>query len=196
MGCIFSSSPTNSKKETLEDALTEPVEHDIPQKRVEKTDKEWKQQLSHQEYRVLRLKATDAAQLGKSSSDKANPKTISKDTVNFTHRYPTKGYFACRGCSNPLYSFESKFKSGCGWPAFDKCFKNSIVTKTDRSYGMNRIEILCSKCDGHLGHVFEGERFTKTNQRHCVNSSSIKYYPNEIPKQWNQDSLTESDEIR
>ena len=89
--------------------------------------------------------------------------------------YPTQGYFACKKCGNPLYSAVAKFASGCGWPAFDKCYKNAIdaVMETD---GSRRIEIKCKKCGGHMGHVFEGEGFTtrggeQTNERHCVNST-------------------------
>jgi len=89
--------------------------------------------------------------------------------------YPKEGYFACRACNNPLYSSESKFKSGCGWPAFDKCYENSVAIEIDESHGMRRIEIMCNNCGGHLGHVFEGENFTSTNERHCVNSASVKY---------------------
>lgn len=83
-----------------------------------------------------------------------------------------EGHFVCRGCKTPLYSAKAKFDSGCGWPAFDKCYKGSINTHVDSSMGMRRVEITCATCGGHLGHVFEGERMTDTNERHCVNSVS------------------------
>lgn len=118
------------------------------------TEAEWKQKLSAAEYRVLREKGTERA--GTGEYDKFYPKGDS--------------HFACRGCGNALYSAEAKFDSGCGWPAFDKCYKGAVKTKTDVTFGMRRVEILCAKCDGHLGHVFEGERMTPTNERHCVNS--------------------------
>ena len=86
------------------------------------------------------------------------------------NRVATEGHFVCRACRAPLYSARAKFDSGCGWPAFDKCYKGSVDIKTDVSFGMRRVEILCANCGGHLGHVFEGERFTKSNERHCVNS--------------------------
>merc|ERR1711998_415044 len=89
-----------------------------------------------------------------------------------------EGYFECRACKAPLYSAEAKFKSGCGWPAFDKCYKGAVETTIDSSHGMRRIEITCAKCGGHLGHVFEGERMTATNERHCVNSVSVKFNKN------------------
>lgn len=129
------------------------------------SDGEWKQFLSSEEYRVLREKGTEYPGTGE-----------------YDGFYPKEGHFVCRGCGNPLYSAESKFKSGCGWPAFDMCYKNSIATKIDLSYG-RRVEILCARCDGHLGHVFEGERMTKTNERHCVNSVSVKYVPEKMDKE-------------
>lgn len=119
------------------------------------TEPEWRQLLSPEEYHVIRQKGTERPGTGE-----------------YDGFYPKEGYFACRACGNPLYSAESKFRSGCGWPAFDKCYENAVKTKTDISFGMRRIEIMCNRCDGHLGHVFEGERMTPTNERHCVNSVS------------------------
>ena len=86
-----------------------------------------------------------------------------------------KGIYICKACNNPLFESNSKFESNCGWPSFDDEIKGSIVRKKDNSFGMNRVEICCSNCDGHLGHVFEGEGFTLKNKRHCVNSLSIKF---------------------
>eukprot|EP00900_Chrysochromulina_parva_P021119 jgi/Chrpa1/3640/Chrysochromulina_OHIO_Genome00013590-RA len=129
------------------------------------TAAEWKVKLSDFEFQVLRNKATE------------RPRTGEYDSF-----YPSAGdgYFVCRGCGNPLYSAESKFKSGCGWPAFDKCYKGSVKIIEDNTHGMRRVEILCNNCDGHLGHgkllrLFEGERMTPTNERHCVNSASVKF---------------------
>jgi peptide-methionine (R)-S-oxide reductase len=117
------------------------------------TDRDWKEALDPKAYHVLRQKGTEPAGSGE------------YDTF-----YPDGGHFVCGGCRAPLYSAEAKFKSGCGWPAFDKCYKGAINTITDSSYGMRRVEIVCGNCEGHLGHVFEGERMTPTNERHCVNS--------------------------
>jgi peptide-methionine (R)-S-oxide reductase len=89
--------------------------------------------------------------------------------------YPKEGHFACKVCKTPLYSAQSKFDSGCGWPAFDKCYEGAITTHTDVSHGMKRVEIVCSKCGAHMGHVFEGEGMTSSNERHCVNSISVVY---------------------
>eukprot|EP00943_MAST-04B_sp_MAST-4B-sp1_P007304 g7304.t1 len=125
-----------------------------------KSELEWQKELTPDEYYVLRQKGTELA--GTGEYDKFYPE---KD----------EGYFECRACKHPLYSAASKFNSGCGWPAFDKCYKDALSVEVDRSLGMSRIEIMCNNCGGHLGHVFEGEGFTNTNERHCVNSLSLKF---------------------
>lgn len=85
------------------------------------------------------------------------------------------GLFICRACRNPLYESNTKFNAGCGWPSFDDELEGAVVRKQDFSTGRVRTEICCSKCDGHLGHVFEGEKITEKNTRHCVNSLSIQF---------------------
>ncbi len=90
-----------------------------------------------------------------------------------------KGVYVCKACNNPLFKSDSKFKSNCGWPSFDDEIKGAINRYPDYSYGMRRIEICCSNCNGHLGHVFKGEKFTKKNIRHCVNSLSIRFIKSE-----------------
>ena len=86
-----------------------------------------------------------------------------------------QGFFVCRACNNKLYESKSKFDSGCGWPSFDDEVPGAIVRYEDNSLGRQRIEICCSKCDGHLGHVFHGEKITPKDTRHCVNSLSIRF---------------------
>ena len=115
-------------------------------------------QLDKTSFQVLRKKGTEPAGTGE-----------------YDKFFPKEGHFVCKGCGNPLYSAESKFNSGCGWPAFDKCYKGALITETDVTFGMKRVEIMCGACDGHLGHVFENEGFSPTMERHCVNSVSVLY---------------------
>ena len=119
---------------------------------------DWSTKLSKEEYQVLREKKTE------------------KEGSGEYYRFqPPDGYFKCRGCSNPLFSAAAKYSSGCGWPAFDRCYKGGVTLVADVSHGMARREICCAQCGGHLGHLFVGEGDTETNQRHCVNSLSIKF---------------------
>lgn len=91
---------------------------------------------------------------------------------------PEEGVYACAACNAPLYKATHKFKSGCGWPAYFDSIPGAVKRHTDRSFGMSRTEIVCSNCGGHLGHVFKGEGYaTPTDERHCVNSVSLKFAP-------------------
>lgn len=104
---------------------------------------------------------------------------INKGTeMPFTGEYTNlkeAGTYVCKQCEAPLYNSEDKFESHCGWPSFDDEIADSVKRVADRDG--RRVEIVCANCGGHLGHVFEGERFTAKNTRHCVNSISMKFIP-------------------
>lgn len=101
-------------------------------------------------------------------------------TGTYDNFFPPDGIFVCRKCNNPLFSARAKFDSGCGWPAFDENFPSAVKRILDPDG--NRMEIQCAKCGGHLGHVFEGEKLTEKDTRHCVNSLSIKFISNPTQK--------------
>ncbi|ANZ75244.1 BA75_03320T0 [Komagataella pastoris] len=118
----------------------------------------WKAILTPAQYRVLRLGGTESPHTGQ--------------YVNFKE----SGTYLCGGCQTPLYKSSTKFDSSCGWPAFYEALPGAVKRIEDNTLGMQRIEIRCSQCDGHLGHVFEGEGYdTPTDSRHCVNSISLKF---------------------
>ena len=123
---------------------------------VEKSEQEWKEQLSEEQYRILRQKGTEAPHTGKYN-------------LHFED-----GKYKCAGCGNLLFESEAKFNSNCGWPSFDQSVEGSIEYIKDTSFGMIRTEILCSNCGGHIGHVFD-DGPTETGQRYCVNSASIEF---------------------
>eukprot|EP01111_Echinosteliopsis_oligospora_P003593 TRINITY_DN1563_c0_g1_i1.p2 TRINITY_DN1563_c0_g1~~TRINITY_DN1563_c0_g1_i1.p2 ORF type:complete len:152 (-),score=45.78 TRINITY_DN1563_c0_g1_i1:87-542(-) len=123
---------------------------------VTKTDDEWRVQLNKEQFRILREKGTEMSGSGEYNK----------------HKEP--GVYKCAGCEAPLYTSQHKFDSGCGWPAFYETVPGAVDRHTDKDG--RRIEIVCHNCGGHLGHVFKGEGFsTPTDERHCVNSVSLKF---------------------
>jgi len=124
-----------------------------------------KTSLTAEEVRVIEQKGTEEA--GSGEYEKFAPK---------------RGYFACRKCGKPIYSHQSKFESGCGWPAFDKCYAGSIVTRPETD-GTSRVEITCAQCGGHLGHIFveAGNAGARSDQRHCANSMALQYVKHDPP---------------
>jgi peptide-methionine (R)-S-oxide reductase len=124
--------------------------------KIEKTDAEWRAELSPEEYRVLRQKGTEAPFSGE-----------------YDHTFEP-GSYHCAGCGTLLFESDTKYDSGCGWPAFYAPANDDAVDEdSDVTYGMIRTEVLCSNCGGHLGHVFpDGPR--PTGQRYCINSAALK----------------------
>ena len=125
-------------------------------KRVEKSESEWKAELSPDEYKVIRQKGTEAPFTGE-----------------YVHT-KDKGVYRCRACGTPLFASDTKYDSGSGWPSFYQPLKGeNVAEKDDRSHFMNRTEVLCAACDAHLGHVFpDGPR--PTGLRYCINSCSLE----------------------
>ncbi|VVB12155.1 unnamed protein product [Arabis nemorensis] len=123
---------------------------------VQKQEEEWRTVLSPEQFRVLRQKGLEKRGKG--------------EYIKFYE----EGTYSCVGCGNALYKSTTKFDSGCGWPAFFDAIPGAI--KQTSEAGGRRMEITCAVCDGHLGHVFKGEGYsTPTDQRHCVNSVSLKF---------------------
>ncbi|MFD8599398.1 peptide-methionine (R)-S-oxide reductase MsrB [Kitasatospora sp. NPDC059646] len=130
---------------------------------VQKSDAEWRAELSPEEYHVLREAGTERPFVGEYTDTK------------------TVGVYSCRACGAELFSSETKFDSHCGWPSYYAPLAgDSVEYLEDTTLGMRRVEVRCKKCGSHLGHVFEGEGYdTPTDQRYCINSISLRLKPAE-----------------
>ncbi|MBI2550275.1 peptide-methionine (R)-S-oxide reductase MsrB [Candidatus Woesearchaeota archaeon] len=122
-----------------------------------KTESEWKKKLTPEQYHILREKGTE---------------------LPFSGKYDTffdKGNYKCAACGTILFTSETKFDSGCGWPAFFAANEKSIITHNDFSLGIHRIEVMCRKCGSHLGHVFDDGPKAKGGKRYCINSVALRF---------------------
>ncbi len=125
--------------------------------KLSKSEKQWLEKLGSERYKVLRQKATET------------PFSGEYDSVF------DPGTYTCAACGAEIFSSKTKFDAHCGWPSFSDALPGSVEFHKDNSYGMQRTEVVCANCGGHLGHVFEGEGFdTPTGKRYCVNSLSLK----------------------
>lgn len=133
------------------------------QPHVVKSEQEWRQQLTPEEYAVLRQAGTERPWTGEYTDTK------------------TTGVYECRACGAELFRSDTKFDSHCGWPSFfSPLAGDAIIEREDTSLGMRRVEVLCANCHSHLGHVFEGEGYgTPTDLRYCINSISLRLAPSE-----------------
>jgi methionine-R-sulfoxide reductase len=141
---------------------TQPIQNmnnDNNNPKVERTEQEWKNILTEEQYYVLREKGTERPFTGK------------------FYLHKEKGTYVCAACGNELFTSDMKFDSHCGWPSFDKEIAGGkIKTQVDTSHGMIRTEIMCAKCGSHLGHLFD-DGPTETGMRYCVNSVSLDFKP-------------------
>ncbi len=127
---------------------------------LEKSDAEWKQELTPEQYRVLRDHGTEHA---------------GTSPLLEEHR---RGTFVCAGCGEPLFSSDAKFESGSGWPSFFRPLGETVETQSDRSWLMERTEVHCRRCGGHLGHLFE-DGPAPTGLRYCINGAAMGFTPEE-----------------
>jgi peptide-methionine (R)-S-oxide reductase len=126
--------------------------------KIEKTDEEWRKELTPQQYAVTRQHATERPFTGEYVFSKAD------------------GTYACVACGLPLFSSETKFESGSGWPSFwDVIETGNVELRQDNSYGMRRVEVVCSRCGSHLGHLFDDGPRETTGLRYCINSTALKF---------------------
>lgn len=124
-----------------------------------KSEDYWKKKLTPEQYKILREKGTEAPFSGK-----------------FYKNFQS-GMYECAACGNPLFSSDTKFDSDCGWPSFDRNLEGNVEFHYDNSFGIQRTEVVCKNCGGHLGHVFDDGPKDTTGRRFCINSISLNFKP-------------------
>ena len=153
-------SARDDKKAAMENRSEMPAE---PADKVVRTDAEWHNLLSPEQFRILRKAGTEPP----------------NGDVYQEFKHQGNGTYHCAGCGALLFASAQKFDTGCGWPSFyDPAKADNVLTRPDLSGGRTRVEVICAKCGGHLGHVFEGEGFhTPTDKRFCINGGGLRFVP-------------------
>lgn len=159
LSCVITTSWTCASGQLRSRASnSDTLRKDTMSYKIQKTEEEWKSVLGEESYRVLRLKGTERP---------------------FTSEYETlwdSGTYVCKGCGQELFSSETKFDAGCGWPSFYQSIDKSRIKEiADYSHGMSRVEVVCSACGGHLGHVFNDGYGQPTGLRYCINGVSLGF---------------------
>jgi peptide-methionine (R)-S-oxide reductase len=132
---------------------------DEPTGALPASEEEWRQRLTPEQFQILREHATERR---------------GSSALNYEKR---TGVFSCAGCGQPLFASDTKYESGTGWPSFWQPIEGAVSSSVDTSYGMRRVEVHCSKCGGHLGHLFpDGPR--PTGERYCMNGAALRFEPN------------------
>jgi peptide-methionine (R)-S-oxide reductase len=124
---------------------------------LQKSNDDWKKDLTDEQYRILRQKGTEQPFTGKYLENK------------------DQGMYRCAGCGALLFASDAKFDSGTGWPSFDQAIPGSVKFVGDNAHGMSRTEVVCAKCGGHLGHVFDDGPLATTGKRYCINSVCLEF---------------------
>lgn len=157
LGLVIAAEKNSKGMETADKAPEQPAD------KVEKSEEEWRKELTPEQFRVLRKAGTERA----------------GGEVYKQFKKQGEGTYFCAGCGAELFTSKQKFDSECGWPSFyDPSKAKNVKIKRDVSLGMVRVEVTCARCDGHLGHVFEGEGFdTPTDKRYCINGVALKFVP-------------------
>lgn len=160
---VVSCGPGSVSVQTMNPSAKSSAEKSAAATSLPKTDAEWRQKLTPEQFRVLRQAGTEAP-FGPAYEE---------------FKQEGAGMYVCAGCGAELFSSQHKFDSHCGWPSFyDPANAKNVILRQDVTHGMVRTEVICARCGGHLGHVFSGEGYnTPTDQRYCINGVSLRFVP-------------------